>query len=246
MSKPSPLAGVVPDPAQAEPKAAQVRQMFDRIAGTYDLLNDCISMGFHRRWKRLACRRLNLRPGDRVLDVCSGTGDLIGYLLPLVGETGHVTGLDFSENMLAIARERYRQTPNVSFIQGDAMALPFEDNHFDGAIISFGLRNVVDIPLALAEMQRVIKPGGWMVNLDTCPVPKIPGVHFYFSKIMPLIGRLLSRDAQAYRYLSASTQNFLTPQALAGHFAAAGCQAVTSETLMLGSVSLQCGQKPAG
>lgn len=239
------LQTVLPDPRQSgTAKAAQVRQMFDRIAGSYDTLNDCISMGFHKRWKRLACRKLHLKPGAHALDVCTGTGDLVGYLLPLVGSQGCVEGLDFSENMLSLARKRYYTLPNVNFTQGDALNLPYPDNTFDGAIISFGLRNVTDIPAALREMNRVIKPGGWMVNLDTSPTPMLPGMNFYFSRIMPVIGGALAKDKQAYRYLSESTRHFLTPAQLKDAFLNAGCANVTSETLMLGSVSLQAGQKP--
>lgn len=244
MSKPS-LSSVLPNPQQAETsKAAQVQDMFNRIAGTYDTLNTCISMGFHKRWKRLACQKLQLPSGGRALDVCTGTGDLIDYLLPLVGPQGQVDGLDFSEKMLDVARERFAQQPQVSLIQGDALALPYPDNTFDGAIISFGLRNVTNIPQTLAEMQRVIKPGGWMINLDTCPTPKLPGMNFYFSKIMPLIGGMLAKDPQAYQYLSESTRHFLTPPQLKAAFEQVGCVNVNAETLMLGSVSLQVGQKP--
>jgi demethylmenaquinone methyltransferase / 2-methoxy-6-polyprenyl-1,4-benzoquinol methylase len=240
-----PLSSVLPDPSKTgRNKASQVQDMFDRIAGTYDTLNDCISMGFHKQWKQKACRQLQLFSGAKALDVCTGTGDLIGYLLPLVGPNGSVDGLDFSANMLACAHERYAGTPNVKLTQGDALALPYPDNTFDGAIISFGLRNVTDIPKALSEMLRVIKPGGWMVNLDTCPTPKLPGMNFYFSKIMPLIGGILAKDTQAYQYLSNSTRHFLTPQQLHQAFESVGCINASSQTLMLGSVSLQAGQKP--
>jgi demethylmenaquinone methyltransferase/2-methoxy-6-polyprenyl-1,4-benzoquinol methylase len=239
------LSSVLPNPQQVETgKAAQVQDMFNRIAGTYDSLNTCISMGFHKQWKKLACQKLQLPAGGRALDVCTGTGDLIDYLLPLVGPNGQVEGLDFSEKMLAVARERFAGQANVKLVQGDALALPYPDNHFDGAIISFGLRNVTSIPQALAEMNRVIRPGGWMVNLDTCPTPKLPGMNFYFSKIMPIIGGMLAKDPQAYQYLSESTRHFLTPAQLKAAFEQAGCVQVTSQTLMLGSVSLQFGQKP--
>ncbi len=240
-----PLSSVLPNPEQGEAnKAAQVQDMFNRIAGTYDSLNTCISMGFHKQWKKLACQKLQLPAGGAVLDICTGTGDLIDLLLPLVGPTGQVEGLDFSEKMLAVARHRLARHPNVTLVQGDALALPYPDNTFDGAIISFGLRNVTSIPQALAEMQRVIKPGGRMVNLDTCPTPKLPGMAFYFSKIMPIIGGLFAQDPQAYRYLSESTLHFLTPSELKAAFEQAGCVQVESQTLMLGSVSLQVGQKP--
>lgn len=240
-----PLSSVLPEPAQTGlGKDEQVRRMFDRIAGRYDLLNNWISMGFHKRWKRLACHRLQLKPGDRVLDVCTGTGDLIDSLLPLVGKGGMVEGLDFSENMLAVAKARYRNHPNVTLTQGDALRLPYPDAHFDGAIISFGLRNVTDIPGALREMQRVVKPGGWMVNLDTSPSPFLPGMQLYFSKIVPWLGGLLAKDGQAYRYLSESTRHFLTPRELKALFQNIGLLNVRCEPLMLGSVSLQSGHKP--
>ncbi len=243
-SHPTALSLVRPNPtAPQTAKAEQVQQMFDRIAGSYDLLNDCISMGFHKGWKHVACAKLQLPLGGSALDVCTGTGDLVRTLLPLVGSGGRLEGLDFSENMLAVARQRFEGVPNVQFTQGDALALPYADNTFDGAIISFGLRNVTDIPQALREMQRVIKPGGWMVNLDTAPKPFIPGMRFYFEKIMPLIGGALARDQQAYSYLSSSTKHFLTPAQLKAAFEATGLTNVTSQTLMLGSVSLQAGQK---
>lgn len=245
----SALSSVLPEPVQgdqvsdAQSKAVQVRKMFDRIAATYDPLNNFISLGFHKGWKRQACGLLNLKPGARVLDVCTGTGDLIADLLPLVGSQGSVHGLDFSANMLAFAHQRYAAQQNVTLIEGDALALPFPEHYFDAAIISFGLRNVTDIPQALSEMHRVIKPGGWMVNLDTCPNPILPGMKFYFSKIMPIIGGALAKDAQAYRYLSESTRHFLTPPQLKLAFESTGCSKVISKTLMLGSVSLQAGRK---
>jgi demethylmenaquinone methyltransferase / 2-methoxy-6-polyprenyl-1,4-benzoquinol methylase len=235
------------DPAQPAPllKGAAVCAMFNRIAGTYDLLNDCISLGMHRRWKRRAVTCLKLKPGDRVLDVCSGTGDFIGYLYPRVGEHGEIVALDFSEDMLAVARQRFASLPGkLSLVQGDAMALPFEDGTFDGAIVGFGLRNVEDIRQAVAEMVRVIKPGGWVVNLDTSPTPVLPGFWLYFSWVMPLIGRLFSKDREAYQYLCQSTRHFLAPAELTRLFEGAGLVNVHGETLAFGTVGLQEGQKP--
>lgn len=225
-------------------KAAQVRQMFNRIAPTYDLLNDCISFGMHRQWKLNACRELKLKPGHRVLDVCTGTGDLVSILSKEVTAHGEVVGLDFSEEMLAVARTRFAHLNNVRFQQGDALALPFEDNSFEGAIVSFGLRNVADIQQAVREMARVVRPGGWVVNLDTCPDPKLPGYWFYFSTVMPLIGRMLSMDPTAYKYLSTSTKDFMTPQELESVFRTAGLKEVKASSLAFGSVSRQSGQKP--
>ncbi len=227
-------------------KATQVESMFNRIAGTYDLLNDCISLGLHRGWKKRACQRLQLKPGANVLDVCTGTGDLLAYLLELVGPNGQVTGLDFSIEMLAKAEERYREHTchrQITLQQGDALALPYPDNTFDGAVISFGLRNVADIPKAISEMTRVVKPGAWVVNLDTCPESRLPGFKLYFNYVMPVIGRLLSMDAQAYQYLSKSTEGFLTPTALVSVFQQAQLQHVRAEQLAFGAASLQAGQK---
>ncbi len=242
------LAEITPEGPNNLPKSQQVRQMFDRLAPSYDRLNDCISMGMHRLWKRQACRLLQLKPGDQALDVCTGTGDLVTYLLNQVGPTGQVVGVDFSEEMLKLARKRFSGTHQALFQQGDATALPYEDNRFDGAIVSFGLRNVTDIPKAVAEMARVVKPGGWVVNLDTAPTPKLPGYWFYFSKIMPWMGRLFSKDARAtadYRYLSESTKHFLQPEELTRLFQQAGLVNVSTKTMSMGAVSIQVGQKHA-
>lgn len=237
------LSSVVPQPeAGIENKSEQVQSMFDRIAKRYDVLNDCISFGMHRGWKKTACKQLHLNAGDSVLDVCSGTGDLIGYLNQHVGNTGHITALDFSADMLAVAKERFADLSNLKVVQGDALALPFENNTFDSAIVSFGLRNVVDIQQAINEMSRVVKPGGWVVNLDTCPEVKLPGFWLYFSTIMPIMGKLLALDKKAYSYLSKSTKHFLTPEQLGQCFTNAGLQNVTLTPLSFHSVSIQAGQ----
>lgn len=232
-------------PLTPELKAQQVQAMFDRIARTYDLLNDCISFGMHRQWKRQAIQQLHLPKGGQVLDVCTGTGDLVGYLSDVVGTDGTITGLDFSAEMLVHAKKRFPQTsfPNVRFEQGDAMTLPYADNAFDGAIVSFGLRNIVDIPKAISEMARVVKPGGWVVNIDTCPNPTLPGYWLYFKTVMPIIGKLFSMDPTAYKYLSESTEKFLSPEQLAEVFKNAGLAQVNYQNLMFSSVSTQWGQK---
>jgi demethylmenaquinone methyltransferase/2-methoxy-6-polyprenyl-1,4-benzoquinol methylase len=238
------LTDIVPNPDnQAVAKGEQVQRMFDGIAARYDLLNDCISFGLHRAWKREACHRLALPLGASVLDICTGTGDLIAYLRPMVGEKGRVEGLDFSSDMLAQARQRFGNADNLRFTQGDAQALPYPDNYFDGVIISFGLRNMTNLPLALAEMHRVLKPGGRMVSLDTCPTPKMPLMNFYFTHIMPRIGALLAGNQGAYRYLAESTRHFLTPDQLQAAFEEGGCHAVESRPLMWGLASLQVGIK---
>lgn len=234
------------EPLTPEIKAQQVQAMFDRIARTYDLLNDCISFGMHRQWKRQAVQQLHLPQNGQVLDVCTGTGDLVGYLHETLGPEGQVTGLDFSAEMLSLARKRFPESAygNITFQQGDAMSLPYADNSFDGAIVSFGLRNIVDIPKAIAEMTRVVKPGGWVVNIDTCPKPTLPGYWLYFKTVMPIVGKLFSMDPTAYQYLCESTEKFLTPEQLTNVFQEAGLNRAGHKNLMFASVSMQFGQKP--
>ena len=227
-----------------EGKAVYVQSMFNRIAGTYDLLNDCISFGMHRLWKNRACNLLALQPGQTVLDVCTGTGDLLPRLAKRVGKQGRVIGLDFSEEMLEVGQKRFPELSNTHWQQGDAMALPFEANSFDGAIVSFGLRNVSDIQKTVNEMARVVKPGGWVVNLDTNPKPALPGFKLYFSLLMPLIGQLFSMDKKAYQYLSESTWHFLSPEELGDIFKNAGLNPVQVLPLSMGAVSIQAGQVP--
>lgn len=228
--------------SKGDHRAAKVSAMFDRIAGTYDLLNDCISLGMHRGWKKTAVKALQLKAGSTVLDVCTGTGDLVQYIQPAVTESGSVVGLDFSPEMLEVARHRFSGVNNVSFHLGSALELPFEDNQFDGAVISFGLRNVDNIEQAIAEMARVVKPGGWVVNVDTSPKPWLPGFWWYFSKVMPVIGGLFSSDKEAYTYLFESTRDFLTPEQLKAVFETNGLSGVKVKSMAFGSVSCQAGQ----
>ncbi len=224
-------------------RGSAVQSMFDRIAGTYDILNDCISFGMHRGWKKKAVKALQLQRGQHVLDVCTGTGDLVSHLKQAVGESGQVTGLDFSGEMLDVAKERFGSENNIHFKQGDALKLPYADNTFDGAIVAFGLRNVENISQAVSEMHRVVKPGGRVVNLDTCPEPKLPGFWLYFSIVMPIVGKLLSTDPVAYKYLFESTKAFVSPEEMADIFKSSGLKNVTNNTLAVGSVMLQSGQK---
>ncbi len=240
----SDLAAVLPEPQAAQTaKAVQVQRMFDRISARYDCLNDWISLGMHRRWKRFACAALQLQPGMRALDVCTGTGDLAGLLLSAVGETGQVDGLDFSPDMLTVARQRFADDARIRFVQGDALALPYPDDTFDGVTISFGLRNVTNIPQALSEMRRVLKPGGRLVNLDTCPAPRWSPQHLYMTYIVPRFGALLAGDAAAYDYLSRSTAHFLTPPQLKTMFESIGFQRVQTRSFLFGAASLQVGEK---
>ncbi|WP_035984271.1 bifunctional demethylmenaquinone methyltransferase/2-methoxy-6-polyprenyl-1,4-benzoquinol methylase UbiE [Leptolyngbya sp. KIOST-1] len=157
-------------PAQSpSPSATDIQTLFDRIAPVYDSLNERLSFGLHRVWKRMTVRWSGAAPGHRVLDVCCGSGDLALMLAQAVGPTGTVYGLDFSAELLAVAAKRDRRThapASLHWVQGDALDLPFEANSFDAATMGYGLRNLTDIPQGLAELQRVLKPEARAAILD--------------------------------------------------------------------------------
>ncbi len=238
MTTATPVTHAAAPAVTGEGREHDVAGMFNRIAKRYDVLNDCISLGMHRGWKRAAVKALNLQPGQQVLDVATGTGDLVQYLLPTVGPTGQVTGVDISDEMLNVARQRFGQHTNTTFTLGSAMALPLADNSVDGAIISFGLRNVDNVPQVLAELARVVKPSGTIVSLDTAPDPWLPGFWWYFNLVMPTVGKLISGDNAAYKYLAQSTKAFVTPQQLQTMFANAGLSHITCQRLAFGSVAV--------
>ncbi len=154
---------------QTSPSAIEIQALFDRIAPVYDRLNDRLSLGQHRIWKRMAVKWSGAKPGDRALDICCGSGDLALILAKTVGKTGQVTGLDFACQQLDIARGRQkRHCPHLSitWLAGDALDLPFADRQFDSATMGYGLRNVTDIPLCLQQLCRVLKPGAKAAILD--------------------------------------------------------------------------------
>ena len=230
-----------------EDKARFVERLFNTIAPSYDRLNDWISLGMHRRWKRKASEALNLPAGQRVLDLCTGTGDLVQYLAPMVGGSGQVVGADFSEGMLAVAQQRFAhhpQSPQLHWVQADALALPFEDASFDGAVVAFGLRNVAQLPLALSELARVLKPTATLVSLDTTPKAQLPGFDTYFKWVMPKLAALLGQPQWAYQYLQASSKAFAGPQVLLQLMQEAGLQPVGMTPLGFGSVALVQARKP--
>jgi demethylmenaquinone methyltransferase / 2-methoxy-6-polyprenyl-1,4-benzoquinol methylase len=186
-----------------------VRTMFDRIAPVYDVMNRVMTAGLDVRWRKLAAAAA-VRPGDRVLDAACGTGDLA--IADLKAGAGKVTGLDFSEEMLARAR---RKAP-LEWIQGDMLALPFADGTFDAATVGFGVRNVADLELALRELRRVLRPGGRLAILE---ITQPRGVlrhffHLWFDKVVPLLGKVLP-GGSAYSYLPASVKRFPNADALA-------------------------------
>lgn len=235
-------------------KADYVLKQFDRIARKYDLSNDLISLGMHRLWKQRAIRELTAHVPAGVfqpsfLDVCTGTGDLALSIAEKYAGQSQIKGLDFSGEMLAVAEQRSNRAPSavrssLSWKQGDAQNLPFEDNTFDGAIISFGLRNLTDLQKGLNEMARVVKTGGRVVNLDlgqpTMPV-FTPLFLFFFDRIVPLIGEIIQQDRQAYTYLPESRKAYPNPQKLSSMFEKAGLKDVRYISLACGSVALHVG-----
>jgi len=226
--------------------------MFDRIAGRYDLMNSVMSAGLHHRWRGRAVDETRLLPGERALDVCCGTGDLAFELKRRVGPAGEVVGLDFSEQMLAHAREKSRRKGlQVSFEHGNALELPYEDAAFDATTIGFGLRNLVDFPGGIAELARVVRPGGRVVILEITTPARPPLSWCYavwFDRIVPLLGRLAG-DRDAYEYLPSSVRRFPAASALARLMDEAGLHEIGYRTMAGGIVAVHAGtvpQSPAG
>ena len=194
----------------ARDKARKVAGVFDSVASRYDLMNDLMSLGVHRLWKRFAVDLCGIRPGNRVLDLAGGTGDLSSRLLPLVGPKGRVVLSDINASMLQEGRKRLVDegaVGNINYVQADAEQLPFPDGTFDGVTIGFGLRNVTRKERALAAMHRVLKPGGRVVILEFSH-PVAPGLKpaydLYSFAILPVLGQLVAGDAASYRYLAES------------------------------------------
>ncbi len=191
-------------------KAGKVAGVFDSVATRYDLMNDLMSLGIHRLWKRLAIDLTGVKAGDRVLDLAGGTGDLASRMVPLVGPEGLVVLSDINAAMLTEGRKRLVDegiVGNVEYVQVDAEALPFPDNSFDCITIAFGLRNVTHKETALQAMHRALKPGGRVLILEFSQ-PVTPGLKpaydFYSFAVLPVLGKLVAKDADSYRYLAES------------------------------------------
>jgi demethylmenaquinone methyltransferase/2-methoxy-6-polyprenyl-1,4-benzoquinol methylase len=190
-------------------KARRVRGVFDSVAQRYDLMNDLMSGGAHRLWKRFTLSLTGLRPGQRALDVAGGSGDLAVGLAQQVGTVGLVVLTDINAAMLGHGRDRVIDAGlvrNVACVQANAEALPFADGSFDCVTIGFGLRNVTDKARALASMRRVLRPGGRLLVLEfSRPLPALAPIYDLYSfKVLPLLGRLVAGDAGSYRYLAES------------------------------------------
>lgn len=230
-------------------KAAKVASVFHSVAAKYDLMNDLMSMGIHRIWKRFTIDCSGVRQGQRVLDLAGGTGDLTAKFSRLVGDLGQVVLVDINSSMLKMGREKLRNTGivgNVSYIQANAEALPFPDNYFDCITISFGLRNVTDKDKALASMFRVLKPGGRLLVLEfskpTCePLSKVYDA--YSFHLLPRIGQLVAKDAESYRYLAESIRMHPDQETLLQMMADVGFENSHYYNLTGGIVALHRGYK---
>jgi demethylmenaquinone methyltransferase/2-methoxy-6-polyprenyl-1,4-benzoquinol methylase len=215
--------------------ADDVRTMFDRIAPVYDTMNRVMTAGLDGRWRRAAAAAV-IGPGDRVLDACCGTGDLA---LAGARAGGRVTGLDFSPRMLERAR---RKAPELEWVEGDVLALPFADGSFDAATVGFGVRNVADLDGALRELRRVLRPDGRLGILEiTTPRGFVaPFYRLWFDRVVPLLGRLLP-GGSAYTYLPASVRRFPTPDDLVARLRSCGFTDVRYRLFAGGIVALHTG-----
>ncbi len=215
----------------------QVRAMFDRIAGPYDLMNSVMTAGLHHRWRQRAADLARVGPGDRALDVATGTGDLA---IELAGRGAEVVGSDFSEGMLDVARGKASQ---LRWEQANALALPYEDGSFDAATVGFGARNFSDLERGLREMARVVRPGGRIVVLEITTPQRPPLSTFFslwFDRVVPLLGKLAA-EPEAYTYLPSSVKRFPGPEALAGVLAGAGLTDVRWILTAGGIIALHAG-----
>ena len=233
-----------------EEKAHRVADVFHSVAGKYDLMNDLMSGGVHRLWKRFTIELSAVRPGHKVLDIAGGTGDLAYKFSKLVGDDGQVILSDINSSMLNVGRDRLIDlgvNQNVQYVQLDAQHIPFDDNSFDCITISFGLRNVTDKDLALRSILRVLKPGGRLLVLEFSK-PKnalLEKVYDQYSfRLLPAIGKLITNDAESYRYLAESIRMHPDQETLKNMMADAGFENVEYHNMTGGIVALHKGIKP--
>lgn len=223
----------------------QVEAMFDRVARYYDIINSVMSAGLHHAWRGRAADIAKVGPGDRVLDVAAGTGDLTIELRGRVEPGGEVVGMDLSEGMLELARAK---APGIRFEQGSALDLPYADGEFSAATTGFAARNFSDLHRGLAEMRRVVRPGGRVVVLDFTTPTRPPLSWFFrlwFDRIVPLLGRF-SEDPDAYNYLPNSVKRFPPPDRLAAELADVGLTDVRWMATAGGIVTVHSGVVPGG
>ncbi|NLM37596.1 MAG: bifunctional demethylmenaquinone methyltransferase/2-methoxy-6-polyprenyl-1,4-benzoquinol methylase UbiE [Firmicutes bacterium] len=228
-------------------KERRLKLFFQTIAPNYERVNTLVSFGLHHHWRNFAVAKADLKPGLRVLDVCCGTGVITKELAQKVGPRGKVIGLDLSPAMLKIAAENLQDIPWIELVEGNALTLPFGNDEFDRAVIGYGLRNVTDPRQALAELYRVLKPGGKAVALELAK-PQAPGLkrlhHFYTAVCLPLIGYLFTGDKEPYRYLHRSIQNYPAPGKVTKFFKEIGFTDICCTVLNWGVVTVHTARKP--
>ncbi len=231
-------------------KASKVAEVFHSVAAKYDLMNDLMSGGVHRLWKRFTIEMSAVRPGHRVLDIAGGTGDLTAKFSRIVGSEGQVILADINDSMLKVGRDKLMDNGiagNVQFTQADAQFLPFPDNHFDCITIAFGLRNVTDKDLALRSMRRVLKPGGRLLVLEFSK-PANPllekAYDLYSFKALPFMGQVITNDGDSYRYLAESIRMHPDQETLKNMMTDAGFANVEYHNMTGGIVALHKGIKP--
>ena len=233
-----------------EEKAGKVAEVFHSVASNYDLMNDLMSGGIHRLWKRVTIEMSGVRPGYKVLDIAGGTGDLAAKFSRIVGPEGTVVLADINDSMLKVGRDRLVDrgiTENVRFSQADAQYLPFPDDTFDVITIAFGLRNVTDKDMALRSMLRVLKPGGKLLVLEFSkpPNPLLSKIYDGYSfSVLPKLGKLFANDADSYQYLAESIRMHPDQDTLLGMMNQAGFENTDYHNMTGGIVALHRGVKP--
>jgi demethylmenaquinone methyltransferase/2-methoxy-6-polyprenyl-1,4-benzoquinol methylase len=229
-------------------KKQHVADVFHSVASKYDLMNDLMSMGIHRLWKKFTIDKSGVRRGYKVLDIAGGTGDLTKQFSKKVGATGHVILADINDSMLNVGRDRLTDqgiSGNVSYVQANAECLPFPDNSFDIITIAFGLRNVTDKDAALRSMQRILKPGGQLFVLEfSKPADWFSPIYDTYSfKVLPKLGQLFTQDADSYQYLAESIRMHPDQETLKSMMEDAGLERCDYHNMSAGIVALHSGYK---
>ncbi|QJD71972.1 bifunctional demethylmenaquinone methyltransferase/2-methoxy-6-polyprenyl-1,4-benzoquinol methylase UbiE [Marinobacterium sp. LSUCC0821] len=231
-------------------KVGRVAEVFHSVAAKYDVMNDLMSGGIHRLWKRITIESSGARAGQKILDIAGGTGDLTRRFAEIVGPSGKVVLADINDSMLKVGRDKLINkgvAGNVEYVQANAECLPFEDNTFDIITIAFGLRNVTDKDAALRSMNRVLKPGGKLMVLEFSKTnnPLMTKVYdFYSFNILPKMGEIIANDAESYRYLAESIRMHPDQETLKGMMDNAGFVQTRYRNLTQGIVALHTGIKP--
>ncbi len=226
-------------------KSDRIRGMFNSIAGNYDKLNRLMSFGRDKAWRRYVIDLADLKDGKSLLDVATGTGDII---IEAVRRNKNISaaGIDFSESMLKVARRRIN-IKNVRLINADALSIPFNDSSFDVVTSGFLMRNVQNIPEAFTEQYRVLRPGGVVICMDTTPPENkisTPFINLYFNIVIPFLARIISGNSSAYSYLVESMRNFKSADELKNIMEKTGFTEVTYRKFMLGTIAVHSGKRP--